>query len=173
MCCSSETEIFFKSAKFSIDNNYKNQNWNTFRTGDIIDIKGMKIIPYHVDHSVPASYGFIIYTSAGAVVYTGDFRRHCPLSNMTEEFLHEIKTNNTILTKGGIDKEQMDLISEGIKVLICEGTKIHKGIVESEQRVEENLEKIFMSNQFHMTEFVINKILPRPYTFFSISIILH
>jgi hypothetical protein len=34
--------------------------------------------------------------------------------------------------KGEIDKEQRDLISEGTKVLICDGTKIHKGNVESQ-----------------------------------------
>lgn len=139
---------FCKSAKDSIVNNFIGLNWQTFRTGDIIDIKGMKIIPFHVDHSVPGAYGFIIYTSAGPVVYTGDFRRHGPLSNMTEEFLNEIKTHSTILTKGETDKEQKDLISEGAKVLICDGTKIHKGIVESEQRVEENLEKLFANNPF-------------------------
>jgi len=139
---------FCKSAKDSISNNFNGLNWQTFRTGDIIDIKGLKIIPFHVDHSVPGAYGFIVYTSAGPVVYTGDFRRHGPLSNMTEEFLNEIKTHSTILMKGDIDKEQKDLISEGIKVLICDGTKIHKGIVESEQLVEENLEKLFANNPF-------------------------
>ena len=145
---------FCKSAHFSIDNNFNGLNWQTFRTGDVLSIKGMKIIPFHVDHSVPGAYGFIIYTSTGPVVYTGDFRRHGPLSIMTEEFLQEIKTNSTVLTKGEIDKKQKDLISEGTKVLICEGTKIHKGIVESEQHVEENLEKIFMSNPF---DFVLVK----------------
>ncbi|KKN16991.1 hypothetical protein LCGC14_0970290, partial [marine sediment metagenome] len=139
---------FCKSAKDSISNNFNGLNWQTFRTGDIIDIKGMKIVPFHVDHSVPGAYGFIIYSSAGPVVYTGDFRRHGPLSNMTEEFLNEIKTHGTILTKGETDKQQKDLISEGTKVLICDGTKIHKGIVESEQRVEENLEKLFANNPF-------------------------
>ena len=137
-----------KSAKPSIANNFNGLNWQTFRTGDILNIKGMKIVPFHIDHSVPGAYGFIIYTSAGLVVYTGDFRRHGPLSNMTEEFLNEIKTHSTILTKGETDKEQKDLISEGTKVLICDGTKIHKGIVESEQRVEENLEKLFANNPF-------------------------
>ncbi|MDX1799249.1 MAG: MBL fold metallo-hydrolase, partial [Candidatus Lokiarchaeia archaeon] len=120
---------FCKSGEDVTDNNFHNLNWHTFRTGDILDIKGLKITPFHVDHSIPAAYGFIIYTSAGPVVYTGDFRRHGPLSNMTEEFLKEIKTHNTILTKYELDEEQKRLISAGINVLICEGTKISKGIV--------------------------------------------
>ena len=139
---------FCKSERSTIINNFNNLNWHTFRTGNILDIKGMKITPFHVDHSVPAAYGFIIYTSAGPVVYTGDFRRHGPLSNMTEEFLEEVKTHNTVLTSCELEPEQQELISEGVKVLICEGTKISKGIVESEQNVEENLEKIFINNPF-------------------------
>ncbi|MFX0005479.1 MAG: MBL fold metallo-hydrolase [Promethearchaeota archaeon] len=139
---------FCKSGEDVTDNNFNNLNWHTFRTGDILNIKGLKITPFHIDHSVPAAYGFIIYTSAGPVVYTGDFRRHGPLSNMTEEFLKEIKTHNTILTKYELEQEQKRLISAGIKVLICEGTKISKGIIESEQYVEENLEKIFEHNPF-------------------------
>lgn len=139
---------FCKSEKSTTANNFNYLNWHTFRTGDLLDIKGMKITPFHVDHSVPAAYGFIIYTSAGPVVYTGDFRRHGSLSNMTEEFLEEIKTHICVLTKCELEEEKKDLISEGVKVLICEGTKIDKGIVESEQYVEENLEKIFMNNPF-------------------------
>ncbi|MFX1391443.1 MAG: MBL fold metallo-hydrolase [Promethearchaeota archaeon] len=139
---------FSKSEKFSIANNFNNLNWYTFRTGDLLDIKGMKITPCHVDHSVPAAYGFIIYTSGGPIVYTGDFRRHGPLSNMTEDFLREIKTHNCILKESALDIKQKELISEGVKVLLCEGTKINRGIVESEKYVEENLEKIFKDNPF-------------------------
>ncbi|MHA1932780.1 MAG: MBL fold metallo-hydrolase, partial [Promethearchaeota archaeon] len=49
-------------------------NWIRFRTGNIINIKGLEIYPVHVDHSIPAAYGFIICTSAGIMVYSGDFR---------------------------------------------------------------------------------------------------
>jgi ribonuclease J len=145
---------FCKSGEDVTDNNFNNLNWHTFRTGDILDIKGLIITPFHVDHSVPAAYGFIIYTSVGPLVYTGDFRRHGSLSNMTEEFLDEIKTHNTVLNKYELDQKQKNLISEGIRVLICEGTKINKGIVESEQSVEENLEKIFKNNPF---DFILAK----------------
>ncbi|MFW9829202.1 MAG: MBL fold metallo-hydrolase [Candidatus Thorarchaeota archaeon] len=139
---------FCKSEKSTISNNFNNLNWQTFRTGDLLDIKGVKITPFHVDHSVPAAYGFILYTSAGVIVYTGDFRRHGPLSNMTEEFLEEIKTHNCLLRSCELEQEESDLISEGVKVLLCEGTKIDRGIVESEKYVEENLERIFFNNPF-------------------------
>jgi len=50
--------------------------FRSFRTGDSITVDGLEIEPVHVDHSVPGAYGFIIHTSSGAVVYTGDFRAH-------------------------------------------------------------------------------------------------
>jgi len=139
---------FYRSTKDSIKNNFAGLNWHPFRTGDIIDIKGMKVVPFHVDHSIPAAYGFIIYSSAGPIVYTGDFRMHGPLSNMTEEFLQEIKTNNLCLSEANLNEEEKNLISKGVKLLICEGTKIHKGMVESEDTVKSNLEKIFQNNPF-------------------------
>jgi mRNA degradation ribonuclease J1/J2 len=57
---------------------------------------------------------------------------HGPLSAMTQDFLHEI-------TNKGLDK---------IDLLICEGTHIHKGAIESESNVEKNLEQLFLENPF-------------------------
>src|SRR5688572_17655754 len=48
----------------------------TFRTGDKFKIGSLEIEPIHVDHSVPGAYGFIIYSSKGPIVYTGDIRLH-------------------------------------------------------------------------------------------------
>ena len=73
---------------------------------------------------------------------------HGPLSNMTEDFINEVKENNIFLSDNQLSDEQKQLISNGVKVLICEGTRIHKGIVESEERVESHLEKIFEINPF-------------------------
>jgi ribonuclease J len=62
-------------------------NFKTFRTGDKIKIGYLEVEPVHVDHSIPGAYGFIIHTSKGAVVYTGDFRNHGAKPQMTEEFV--------------------------------------------------------------------------------------
>lgn len=58
-----------------------------FKTGDKIKVKHLIIEPIHVEHSVPGAYGFIIHTSKGPVVYTGDLRMHGPQSAMTYEFI--------------------------------------------------------------------------------------
>lgn len=55
----------------------------TFRTRDRFKIRSLEIEPIHVDHSVPGTYGFIIYTSEGPVVYTGDIRLHGTKPEMT------------------------------------------------------------------------------------------
>jgi ribonuclease J len=76
-----------------------------FRTGDNIKIDNVEIKPIHVDHSIPGAYGFIIHTSEGTIVYTGDLRLHGPAAKMTEEF---------------VDKAE----EEHPMMLICEGTRV-------------------------------------------------
>lgn len=51
----------------------------------------MEIEPIHVDHSVPGAYGFIIWTSNGPVIYTGDMRLHGAHSEMTMDFVNRAK----------------------------------------------------------------------------------
>jgi len=77
----------------------------TFRSGEKFKIGSLEIHPIHVDHSIPGAYGFIIYTSEGPVVYTGDIRLHGTKPQMTEEFVKEAKNAKPV-------------------ALICEGTRI-------------------------------------------------
>ncbi|VVB65707.1 Ribonuclease J [Candidatus Gugararchaeum adminiculabundum] len=60
---------------------------NFFKLGDKIKVKHLIIEPIHVEHSIPGAYGFIIHTSKGPMIYTGDFRLHGPKSAMTQEFI--------------------------------------------------------------------------------------
>ncbi|MCW4031312.1 MAG: MBL fold metallo-hydrolase, partial [Candidatus Bathyarchaeota archaeon] len=66
---------------------YGEHQCNRFRTGDKIQVGDVTVEPIHVDHSIPAAYGFIIHTSTGPVVYTGDLRRHGPRKDLTEDFI--------------------------------------------------------------------------------------
>jgi len=76
-----------------------------FRTGSKVKIGPLEVEPVHVDHSVPGAYGFIIYTSEGAIVYTGDLRLHGPRSDMTKEFVRR-----------AVEARPIALISEGTRV---------------------------------------------------------
>jgi ribonuclease J len=65
--------------------------FKTFRTGKKITVGSLEIEPIHVDHSVPGAYGFVIHTSSGSIVYTGDFRDHGAKPQMTQEFVEKAK----------------------------------------------------------------------------------
>ncbi|RLG52650.1 MAG: hypothetical protein DRN96_02030 [Thermoproteota archaeon] len=60
--------------------------FKTFRTGDRLKIGSVEVEPWHVDHSTPGSYGLIVHTSAGSIVYTGDFRAHGTKPQLTQDF---------------------------------------------------------------------------------------
>lgn len=85
--------------------NYGEHPCNLFRTGDKIKVGDITVEPIAVDHSIPAAYGFIIHTSEGAVVYTGDLRRHGPRKDLTENFIQKAKEADPV-------------------ALICEGTRM-------------------------------------------------
>jgi len=96
----------------------------TFRTGDKFRVGSLEVEPIHVDHSVPGAYGFIIHTSEGAVVYTGDFRLHGLHSEMTQDFIEKATEVKPI-------------------ALITEGTRIaEKEKEESEKLVYQESDKI-------------------------------
>jgi len=65
--------------------------FKSFRTGKKITVGGLEVEPFHVDHSVPGAYGFVIHTSNGSVVYTGDFRDHGAKPEMTRDFVENAK----------------------------------------------------------------------------------
>ena len=95
-------------------------NLHEFKSGERIKVKHLVIEPIHVEHSVPGAYGFIIHTSKGPIVYTGDFRLHGPRSDMTHEFI----------SKAALCKPY---------ALLCEGTRMGS---ESEHNFsEEEVEK--------------------------------
>ncbi len=101
--------------------NYCEHNYKTFRTGDTISIGDLTVEPVHVDHSIPAAYGYLIHTSEGTVVYTGDMRVHGPRSEMTEEFIEK-----------ACESEPVAMICEGTRMASTEKRKNH-----SEQQVKQ------------------------------------
>jgi len=116
-------------AEYRIANLTSNQGeqvfkkFQTFRTGDILNIGSIKLEPIHVDHSVPGAYGFIIYTSSGVIAYTGDFRLHGPKANMSREFIDKAKQAHP-------------------DVLITEATNIVDAKMVSESEVEDKIRRI-------------------------------
>jgi len=75
----------------SLEADISGLKFNTFRTGSKIRLGSVEVEPIHVDHSVPAAYGFVVHTSEGALVYTGDLRAHGTKSEMTNDFVERAK----------------------------------------------------------------------------------
>jgi len=100
------TKLFLESMeKTSGFCDYGEHRYRTFRTGDLIKVGNISVEPVHVDHSIPAAYGFLIHTSEGTIVYTGDLREHGPRKDMTREFAHKAREAEPV-------------------ALICEGTRM-------------------------------------------------
>jgi len=123
----------------------------TFRTGDKFKIGSLEVEPIHVDHSVPGAYGFIIYTSEGPVVYTGDIRLHGVRPDMTEEFVKKAADSKPI-------------------ALLCEGTRIADAETdESEQKVFNDCNtKIKQNNGLVIADFNF-KDIDRMRTFYNVA----
>jgi ribonuclease J len=95
----------------------------TFRTGDQIDMGSLTVRPFHVDHSVPGAYGFVIDTSNGSVAYTGDFRDHGAKPEMTQEFVENARESEPV-------------------AVVTEATNMTGATVSSETEVENKLQSI-------------------------------
>ena len=98
-----------------------------FEPGKKIKVGSLEVLPLEVDHSIPGACGFIAYTSEGAVVYTGDFRKHGPRATMTEEFVERAA-------------------EERPAAMVCEGTRVtpkeERGYVGGEEEVRQESDRI-------------------------------
>jgi len=103
--------------------NVEGMTFESFRTGERKKIGSLEIEPIHVDHSVPGAYGFVIHTSSGAVIYTGDFRVHGARPEMTRDFVEKAKEADPV-------------------AVITEATNMTGASVSSESEVESKLNEI-------------------------------
>jgi ribonuclease J len=127
-----ESEILNFKKRPILKEEYKNppieREFNTFRTGKKIKIDSLEIEPVHTDHSVPGAYGFIIHTSKGAVIYTGDLRMHGAHSEMTDDFISAAK-----------EAEPIAMITEGTRIDSEKTEESEKKVyIDSKKEIEKN-----------------------------------
>ncbi len=111
----------------------EHENLRFFKSGDRIKVKHLEIQPIHVEHSIPGAYGFIVRTSKGALVYTGDLRLHGPKSAITKEFLAKAAAARPYAmlcegTRMGGDEEH-NYTEEEVEAKVEEVIRKSKGVV--------------------------------------------
>ncbi|MGB9960145.1 MAG: MBL fold metallo-hydrolase [Candidatus Bathyarchaeales archaeon] len=125
--CGETTKIILHALgemrRADLEFNVEGITFKPFRTGDTIRVGSLEVEPVHVDHSVPGAYGFIVHTSNGAVVYTGDFRVHGAKPEMTRDFVEKAKEAEPV-------------------AVITEATNMTGASVSSEGEVEDKLNSI-------------------------------
>jgi ribonuclease J len=125
--CGETTKIILQAQgemrRADLEFNVQDIAFKPFRTEDTKKIGNVEIEPIHVDHSVPGAYGFVIHTSNGAVIYTGDFRVHGAKPQMTQDFAEKAKEAEPV-------------------AIITEATNMTSATVSSEAEVENKLNGI-------------------------------
>jgi ribonuclease J len=133
------------------------RNWKEERNVKVYDfgkkfkIGTLEILPCRVDHSLPGAAGYIIYTSEGAVIYTGDLRFHGRHREWSHEFVQLAAASNPV-------------------AMLSEGTRVNQKEAKTEEYVQEESTKSIKENKgLVITNFPIRD-TERLLTFFNTAV---
>jgi ribonuclease J len=130
--CGQTTELILKAfaevSPKSFDNDLEGLQFRTFRTGDKVKVGSVEVEPIHVDHSVPGCYGFIVHTTDGALIYSGDFRIHGSKPGMTHDFVTKASKTKAI-------------------GMLCEGTNMIGADFSTEAEVNEKMNRVVANTE--------------------------
>jgi len=93
------------------------------KSGVKFKLDNMEIVPYEVDHSLPGATSYLIHTSEGSILYTGDLRFHGYLGDKTRLMIEEVS-------------------GEEVSTVITEGTRIEESTSTSETEVYKHARKL-------------------------------
>lgn len=102
----------------------------TFEYGKKFKIGSIEVIPYEVDHSLPGATGFILHTTGGTIIYTGDLRFHGYKSDATTAFVKaaaEAKPD-LLLTEGTRIGEERGNTEEDVRAMAGGAVKKTKSL---------------------------------------------
>jgi len=101
---------------------YGEHPWRVFADRQPVRVGRIEVVPFPVDHSVPFAYGFLVRTSEGTVVYTGDFRQHGPRAADTHAFFDAAAAERPQMlitegTRAGADRRK-NFTEEGVRAAV-------------------------------------------------------
>ena len=120
-------------------------------SGEKYSIGGVEVVPYAVDHSVPGATAYIIYTSEGSILYTGDFRFHGYYGHLSEKMVEKASEAD-------------------IDAMIVEGTRIDESIGTSEETVHSRARGLVMNTKGLAVVTFPPRDLTRFLTFYNIAV---
>ena len=100
----------------------KEREFHIMKPNEKVKMGDLEIEMVPVDHSLPGSCAFIIYSDEGTLIYTGDIRFHGSNQELSRKFVERAKSLKP-------------------KWLISEGTRIDKNDMDSEEKVKNDLSK--------------------------------
>jgi ribonuclease J len=134
----------------SLESDISGLRFETFRTGSKIRLGPIEVEPIHVDHSVPAAYGFIVHTSEGTLAYTGDLRVHGTRSQMTDDFIEHAR------------QQKPD-------ALLAEGTNLIGATLTTESEVQSKISSIIQASSKLVLADFSNVDVDRFRTFYDVA----
>jgi ribonuclease J len=113
------TKALLDAIEGSTPMRYGEHDWRVFRDRAPVKVGRIEVVPFPVDHSVPFAYGFLVRTTEGTVVYTGDFRHHGPRAQDTHAFFEAAAAEEPSMliiegTRAGVDRRK-NFAEEGVR----------------------------------------------------------
>lgn len=110
---------------------YAKPKVNIVKPKEVFRIGKFEVETFHVNHSVPNSFGVVVRSPAGSIAFTGDFKfDSAPVNDLPADEVH-----------------LKELGAKGVTVLYTDSTGAERdGHSMSEKIVETNLEKIFQEH---------------------------
>lgn len=109
----------------SSEENRISRNIIVVESGIPFMIGNLKITPFEVDHSLRGAMAFLIETSKGIVLYTGDLRFHGWRADKTEFFIQECKKREiaVLITEGTRAEDKNNLTEQYLVNLIIDACR--------------------------------------------------
>ncbi|HBL98840.1 TPA: RNase J family beta-CASP ribonuclease [Candidatus Dependentiae bacterium] len=163
-----ETFSFYRNKKDGLsrvtrknDEHVVSRDYKIMQSNERVRIGCLEVEMVPVDHSLPGSCGFIIYSDEGNVVYTGDIRFHGSHGELSRNFVGKAKSvKPTWLVVEGTRINQDDGLSEsGVEqeIKACIG-KSAKGLVFIEFPIRDldRVNTIYKAAKDNNRSFVVN-----------------
>ncbi|MFH0714769.1 MAG: MBL fold metallo-hydrolase [Candidatus Diapherotrites archaeon] len=147
------TEIYNYTARNSDGSSARQlveREWNAVQTHKKFKVKNVEITPLSIDHSVPGGMTYIIHSSEGNILYSGDLRLQGTYGDHTVQMMEHAA-------------------SEKIDLMLCEGTRIKTTDVQTEKQVFDQSTKILNNTKGLLIADYAFKDLTRFETFLEIA----